>query len=385
MGYFIYIKKDSLMLDVTLVLLCAGSSQRFGKSVKKQWLRIENEPLWLFVTNRLVDFYRFKDVVIVSSSDEVNYMKNYTDYKIIEGGKTRQQSLKNAVNVVDTTYVLVTDVARSCLNKEMMLRVLGSKSKADCVVPFVKVADTVVLDRLAVERDDIKLIQTPQLSRVKVLKKALKNDIEFTDDSSAIASIGGKVVYVEGSSDAEKLTFSENLEKLKCLKKPSKDFFVGQGFDVHEFEDKRDMFLGGVKIDVPFGFKAHSDGDVLIHSLIDALLGAIGAGDIGELFPDSDNEYKNIDSTILLKKVVTFLHNVGFEVVNIDVTIIAQTPKLLEYKHKIREKLSNLLQIEKIRANIKATTTEKLGFVGRKEGVAVMSVAQVKYFNWLKK
>lgn len=373
------------MLDVTLVLLCAGSSQRFGKSVKKQWLRIENEPLWLFVTNRLVDFYRFKDVIIVSSSDEVNYMKNYTDYKIIEGGKTRQQSLKNAVNVVDTTYVLVTDVARSCLNKEMMLRVLGSKSKADCVVPFVKVADTVVLDRLAVERDDIKLIQTPQLSRVKVLKKALKNDIEFTDDSSAIASIGGKVVYVEGSSDAEKLTFSENLEKLKCLKKPSKDFFVGQGFDVHEFEDKRDMFLGGVKIDVPFGFKAHSDGDVLIHSLIDALLGAIGAGDIGELFPDSDNEYKNIDSTILLKKVVTFLHNVGFEVVNIDVTIIAQTPKLLEYKHKIREKLSNLLQIEKIRANIKATTTEKLGFVGRKEGVAVMSVAQVKYFNWLKK
>lgn len=144
------------------------------------------------------------------------------------------------------------------------------------------------------------------------------------------------------------------------------------------------MYLGGIQIDVEYGFKAHSDGDVLIHSLIDALLGACGAGDIGEFFPDTDEKYKNVDSKILLKDIIKFIYNVGYEIVNVDLTIIAQQPKINPYKLQIKSKIAELLNIEKQFVNIKATTAEKLGFIGRKEGVAVQSIATLKYYDWKK-
>lgn len=148
---------------------------------------------------------------------------------------------------------------------------------------------------------------------------------------------------------------------------------------------KTKMYLGGINIDVPYGFKAHSDGDVLIHSVIDALLGASGAGDIGEFFPDTDDEFKNIDSKILLQEIVKFIYNVGYEIVNVDLTIIAQQPKINPYKNEIKKTIASLLNLEKQFVNIKATTAEKLGFIGRKEGVAVQSIATLKYYDWTKK
>ena len=139
------------------------------------------------------------------------------------------------------------------------------------------------------------------------------------------------------------------------------------------------MILGGVEIKTDYGFKAHSDGDVVIHALIDALLGAAGYGDIGEFFPDTDEKYKNANSVELLKEVLNVLTYTGFEVVNADISIIAQKPKLKSYKTKIQRNLSNLL---KSPVNIKATTNEKMGFIGRGEGVAVMAVANLKFINW---
>jgi 2-C-methyl-D-erythritol 4-phosphate cytidylyltransferase/2-C-methyl-D-erythritol 2,4-cyclodiphosphate synthase len=144
------------------------------------------------------------------------------------------------------------------------------------------------------------------------------------------------------------------------------------------------MFLGGVNIDSSFGFKAHSDGDILIHSIIDALLGACGAGDIGEFFPDTDKKYKNADSKLLLKYIVEFINNVGFEIVNIDLTILAEVPKINPYKIQIKTTMAKLLNIPKYKINIKATTSEKMGFIGRKEGVAVLSTANLKYYDWTK-
>ena len=145
------------------------------------------------------------------------------------------------------------------------------------------------------------------------------------------------------------------------------------------------MFLGGIKLPYEYGFKAHSDGDVLIHSLIDALLGAAGAGDIGEFFPDTDDTYKGIDSKILLEKIVNFIYSVGYEIVNIDLTIIAQKPKINPFKNDIKSSISKLLNLPKQFINIKATTAEKLGFIGREEGVAVQSIANLKYYNWMEK
>jgi 2-C-methyl-D-erythritol 4-phosphate cytidylyltransferase/2-C-methyl-D-erythritol 2,4-cyclodiphosphate synthase len=289
----------------------------------------------------------------------------------------------NGLQNVTTDYVMVTDVARACIPEDVILDLIENKTQADCIVPVLSVSDTVVFKDDTINRDEVKLIQTPQLSNTEVLKNALNTDIEFTDDSSAIKSIGGTIKYIKGSPKSKKLTFGDELISLDCLKAPNNCCFNGTGFDIHPFENNKQMYLGGVKIEgLDYGFKAHSDGDVLIHSIIDAILGAAGAGDIGEFFPDTDEKYKGVDSKLLLKNIVTFIYNVGYEIVNIDVTIIAQQPKINPYKIQIKDTISKLLNIEKQFVNIKATTAEKLGFIGRKEGVAVQSSATLKYYDW---
>lgn len=370
------------MSKITLVLLAAGSSSRFGLGVKKQWLRIGSDPLWLFVANRYKSY--FKEIVIVGSMSEIGFMKQHADFKFVSGGNTRQESLKNAMTVVESEFVLVSDVARACVSSELLEKIISLAGESDCIVPYLSVNDTVVFEDKTVDRSKIKLIQTPQLSRAESLKKALDTTEEFTDESSAIVACGMKRSFVEGESGAHKLTTLADLQKLPCMFAPSQDSFTGTGFDVHAFDTAGEMFLGGVKIESEYGFKAHSDGDVAIHALIDALLGAAGMGDIGLLFPDSDDRYKGIDSKELLREVVSRVHGCGFVVVNADITVIAEHPRLSAYKDKIRHQLALLLQIAPQNTNVKATTTEKLGFVGRKEGVAVMATVNLKYFDWTK-
>jgi len=371
------------VLDVTLIVLCAGNSSRFEHKAKKQWLRIDDEPLWLYVTKRLNSFAKFDKIIVTSHANEVNYMKNFSDdFIYVTGGNTRQESIENSLKEVTTSHVMITDVARSCVPEEVINNLLKEKNNADCIVPILNVSDTVIYEEKTINRDNVKLIQTPQLSNTNTLKKALDTNIEFTDDSSAIKAIKGKIKYVQGSLNSKKLTFGDELKDITCLKEPSNNFFTGTGFDTHQFEDNRKMFLGGIHIPCDYGFKAHSDGDVLIHSVIDAILGAIGAGDIGEFFPDTDDKYKGIDSKVLLEEIITFMENVGYELINVDLTIIAQQPKINPHKFDIKSSLAKLLGIQKQFVNIKATTAEKMGFIGRAEGVAVQSIATVKYYNW---
>lgn len=374
------------MFDVTLIVLCAGNSSRFEHKTKKQWLRIKDEPLWLNVTKRLKTFSSFDKVIVASSEKELNYMKNFTDdFIFVKGGDTRQQSILNCLEFVKTKYVMISDVARACIPRSVIESLLTEKENADCIVPILNVTDTVIYENQTINRDNVKLIQTPQLSNTQILKTALNTKIEFTDESSAIKNINGTIKYVQGSIDSKKLTLGNELDDLPCLKEPSNNFFTGTGFDIHAFEENKEMYLGGIKLPYDYGFKAHSDGDVLIHSVIDALLGACGAGDIGEFFPDTDEKYKGIDSKILLEEIVTFVNNVGYEIVNIDLTIIAQKPKINPFKNDIKNSMAKLLGLEKQFINIKATTAEKLGFIGRAEGVAVQSIATLKYYNWKQK
>jgi 2-C-methyl-D-erythritol 4-phosphate cytidylyltransferase/2-C-methyl-D-erythritol 2,4-cyclodiphosphate synthase len=371
--------------DLSLIMLGAGSSSRFKMSAKKQWLRIDHTPLWLFATHNLTNNLTFRKIIIVCSPDEINYMKLFSkDFVFVKGGSNRTESLKNALDHVDTQKVLISDVARACIPTSMIERIIAAPSDADVVVPYLHVSDTVVYGNETVDRDKIKLIQTPQLSNTQALRSALKSDNNFTDESSAIRANGGKVTYVLGDKRANKVTFDDDLEILSQLEKPSHHTFVGNGYDVHQFEAGKPMWLGGIKIEDSRGFKAHSDGDVALHALIDALLGAVGAGDIGELFPDSELKYKNIDSKELLKKVILFVKNIGFELVNCDITIMAETPKLSAYKQTMRETIADILGVSLPHVNIKATTTEKLGFIGREEGVAVSATATLRYYDWKK-
>ncbi|WP_434581380.1 bifunctional 2-C-methyl-D-erythritol 4-phosphate cytidylyltransferase/2-C-methyl-D-erythritol 2,4-cyclodiphosphate synthase [Sulfurimonas sp. NW15] len=370
------------MSDLTLVLLSAGSSSRFDTSVKKQWLRIQHKPLWQFVADRFAHSGLFSKIIIVSSEEDIAFMQNYADYSFVKGGSSRQDSLQNALLHVKSEYVLVSDIARACISEDLLQRILAQKEEADCIVPFLPVTDTIVYENTTIDRDKVKKIQTPQLSRTKILQKALQTPTEFTDESSAIVAYGGTRTFVAGDEDACKITFTHDLNRLPCLEAPSSDILSGNGFDVHAFDEKGKMFLGGVEIDADYGFKAHSDGDVALHALIDALLGAAGMGDIGMLFPDNNSAYKGIDSKELLQTVVTKIYNYGFEIVNADITIAAQKPRLANYKDAMRKTIAEILKIDKARVNVKATTTEKLGFIGRSEGVGVIANANLKYFNW---
>jgi len=372
------------LADITLVLLGAGSSSRFDCDVKKQWLRIGHEPLWQYVARKCVETKLFSKIIITSSSDDIAFMKSYDSFTFVEGSTTRQSSLNNALAEVHSEYVLVSDIARACISEEFLKKIISKKGEADSIVPYLKVSDTIVYEDETIDRDKVKRVQTPQLSRTSVLKKALDTDAEFTDESSAIVAIGGTREFILGEDQAQKITFLKDLQALSCLSPASSDILSGTGFDVHAFDDNTKMYLGGVEIESDFGFKAHSDGDVAIHALIDALLGAAGMGDIGDSFPDSSNEFKDIDSKILLQRVVKKIRNLGFVIVNVDLTIAAQTPKIGKYKLQMRKTLAEILECESSRVNIKATTTEKLGFIGRGEGVGVIANANLKYFDWTK-
>ena len=373
--------KGATLLDISLIMLGAGNSSRFELPVKKQWLRIGSDPLWLFATKNLSNFYTFKEIIVVSK--ECKYMSKFApNYKFVDGGETRQDSLKNALELVNSEFVLVSDIARPCISSELFHKIIEAAAQADCVVPALKIADTAYLGENAIDREKVKLIQTPQLSRTALLKKALSSGEIYTDDSSAMRAIGASVWHILGDEMARKITFKEDLAKISALKAPENEVFVGSGFDVHEFEKGRQLVLCGEKIDYEFGLKAHSDGDVALHALTDAILGAAGLGDIGELFPDTDAKFKDISSIYLLQEAYKIVQSVGFVLTNADITIMAQKPKLSKLKSKMEANIAQALNLSRSRINVKATTTEGLGFVGRCEGIAVMASASLKFYNW---
>ncbi|WP_454990796.1 bifunctional 2-C-methyl-D-erythritol 4-phosphate cytidylyltransferase/2-C-methyl-D-erythritol 2,4-cyclodiphosphate synthase [Campylobacter rectus] len=376
------------MLDVTLIMLGAGSSSRFEMPVKKQWLRVGGDPLWLFAAKNLSSHYAFKEIIV--ASNEGKYMSKFApSYRFVKGGATRQESLKNALKLVQSEFVLVSDIARPMISAELFSRIMSGIQNADCVVPALKVPDTVYLGADVVDREQIKLIQTPQLSRTAMLKSALESGQIYTDDSSAITAVGGKIWYVQGDENARKITFKDDLSKICGLGAPSSEIYVGNGFDVHAFEEEKKegsfVTIGGEKIPFERNLKAHSDGDVAIHALIDAILGAAGLGDIGEHFPDTDDKFKGADSALLLKEAYNLVRSVGFELINADVTVIAEQPKLGKFKSAMEVNIANALNLTPSRINVKATTTEKLGFTGRGEGIAATASASLKIYDWTQK
>lgn len=375
---------------VSLIMMAAGESRRFSNTnlnlpkIKKQWLRVGTQPLWNIATSKLTSYFCFEQVFITACAQDFPYMSEISPYRVIQGGATRCQSLKNALQHIQTPLVLVSDVARWNTDKSVLLAMFEAlKDDVSCVVPYIKVSDTCFYQDSYLKREDIKCIQTPQLSRTEDLKKALKSTEDFSDESSAIHTLGKKISFVLGSHKMHKITYAKDIfSHLDSLTPPSQDVFTGSGIDIHEFEMGKKMILGGIDIESDFGFKAHSDGDVLLHALSDAILGAIGGGDIGQWFPDTDERYKNADSKLMLQEIYHFAQSVGFELINIDISILAQTPKLSPYKANMRKSLAQILKINQAHINIKATTTENLGFIGRKEGLCIQANVSMKLIDW---
>lgn len=422
--------------NMTLIIMSAGESTRFRQdsnndcAVKKQWIRVNGKPLWLFVADSLNARYKFQKVIITANALEVAYMKRFCDYEIVCGGNTRQKSLENALRCVDSEFVAVSDAARFGVDFEVLDRLFAvDLDTIDCVIPVLSVADTIFMEcesenfpslaegargwvksqnssesncdspkssanlvRKYLNRNAIKLVQTPQISRVSVLQKALKLG-DFSDESSAINALGGRIATIKGSKTLDKITHFEDLKRIlncchyerseesnaqKSQNPAQNDIFIGYGFDTHRFCKGDEVVLCGVKIPCEFRIEAHSDGDVALHALMDALLGAVGAGDIGEWFPPNDVKFKGADSLELLGQVVDFVRSVGFEIINVDLMILAEIPKITPHKDKMIAILSTALNLPKNRINIKATTMEKMGFIGRKEGICTKAVAGLK-------
>lgn len=381
------------MLGISLILLASGKSSRFELACKKQNLYIKNKPLWLYLAKEYEKLYHFKNIIIVCEEPKFYKFKE-ANYTYVKGGDERFESIQNALKHCDTEFVLITDVARAYVSKDVFSELLANAKDYDSVFPAIKIPDTVYNKNLKKyeNRDDLVLVQTPQISKLKALKEA--NLKGFSDESSAIFANGGSIKQIAGDELSFKLTTKNDIKKLKLLNlsTPSNDIFVGYGYDVHEFcssdvghglDDDNyndELVLAGVKLGKDYALKAHSDGDVLSHALIDALFGACSLADIGEAFPPNDSKYHNISSIELLKLAYEKCQNYGFELINADITICAEQPKLSIHKDEIKQNLITILNNTNI--NIKATTQEKLGFVGRKEGISVSAVVNMKLFDW---
>jgi len=407
--------------DISLILLAAGDSSRFELPVKKQWLRVGELPLWQYVAQNIARAHPFKKIIIAVNEEDMSYCKRLyacslasargenaecgtSEHKFqrkqggigcnvyergsanlkfyfAPGGANRQSSLKNALQLVESELVLVSDVARAQISPELISSLIRNLGGADCISPYLGVNDTTYLGERIVDREELRLIQTPQLSRTALLKKALEGSEIFPDDSAAIGSAGGRLEFIKGEAGALKITRASDLAALN-LKPCSRDIFCGTGYDVHALEKGASIVLGGVQIPCEFALIAHSDGDVAIHALIDAICGAAMLGDIGELFPDGDAKLKGADSKELLRKVMRRVRGYGYELVNADITIIAQRPKIGAYKAQMQEVLSEILNCARV--NVKATTTEGLGFTGRSEGIAAQAAVSLKFYDWQK-
>ena len=309
----------------------------------------------------------------------------------VTGGTTRQQSVLNGLSSLkaeDDDYILVHDAARCMTSAEVIRAVLDSCDSFGSGVPAVpavstmKYADADMNVARTVSRTDLFEIQTPQGFRYGELKHAYecaeKDLFSATDDASVMEHAGMKVHLVAGSRQNIKLTEKEDLKMINAfLQQGEPAYRVGTGYDVHRLVENRKLILCGVDIPHSYGLLGHSDADVGIHALMDALLGAAALGDIGKLFPDSKPEYKGISSLLLLKKVTELIYHAGYGIVNVDVTLVAQKPKIAPYIPEMIHCLSQAMSCHPSKISIKATTTENLGFEGREEGISAQAICMI--------
>ena len=365
------------------VILCGGSGTRMGVKGNKTLLQVDGVPAVVKCFQAFSGLVN--EIVLVTRAGEEEIFAaalleyGFSAHKIVPGGADRQASALCGLQALspDCEAVLIHDGARPFIKKETIANVLASIEKNGSGVAAVPARDTIkktdetglVLE--TPDRNTLWHAQTPQGFRLKDLLAAHeKAAARYTDDAALMEAAGYSVHLVMGGYDNIKLTSPEDLHMNASLLPR-----MGTGYDAHQLVENRELWLCGVKIPHEKGLLGHSDADVALHALMDALLGAAALGDIGKLFPDSAAQYKGISSMLLLNEVVRVLNEKDFSIGNVDVTIIAQAPKLAPYMDEMRKTVAQGLKIPLDRVSIKATTTEKMGFEGRTEGISAQAAA----------
>ena len=377
-------------MSFCLIILAGGNSSRFRSNVGKPYQKIGGKSLIEINLIKAQKFKQIKKIVLVYNKKDLKLIKllKLKNVKLVSGGKSRQQSTLNAlkflINRKGPSKVLIHDVARPNFSTKLLDSIMRNMKNYKSVVPKIHVQDAIkqIIDSskeeyiVSKKRNNLFLTQTPQafnLNEIYNLHK--KNADKYKDDDISLYIDLNRVKFIDGEKNNFKITDKSDLENLKKIYNSQQS--VGIGFDVHRLVPKRKLFLAGLKIKSKLGTLGHSDGDPVLHSVTDAILGACKMGDIGQMFSDKNKKFKNIRSTILLQQVIDIIKLKGYFINNIDINIITQTPKIKNIKNKMINNISKLCEISKNQINIKGKTTEKLGLIGKEKAIACETICSV--------
>ena len=375
-------------MTITAIIVAAGKGVRAGDGPPKQYRTISGVP----VLRRSVEVFQahpgISKVIVVINPDHADfYEKAVGDLELpspVAGGRTRQESVLNGLTSLEGDapgIVLIHDAARAFVSLGLIERVIDEVSNSGGgAIPSLPVCDTLKKGKdgiveETISRDGLFTVQTPQGFPYPEILNAHKkaSGKELTDDAAVAEAAGMKVALVAGAKENIKLTNPEDFAG-HCH-----DVRTGSGFDVHAFEDGDHVILCGVKIPHEKGLRGHSDADAGLHALTDAILGAIGEGDIGDHFPPSDDKWKDAPSDLFLRHAASLVEKAGGTITNVDVTLICEAPKIAPHRAAMQNRVAEILGLEAARVSIKATTTEQLGFTGRGEGLAAQATATVVF------
>ena len=365
-----------------VLIVAAGRGNRAPGDIPKQYRKINGE---MVLRKTLKCFSKFSSIVVVIHPDDKTLFNAATkglpqNIISVHGGDSRTQSVKAGLTALAKTspdYVLIHDAARPFLSQTVIQNVMLSLQTHQATAPALPIVDALkTLGGAAVDRDKIVRVQTPQGFDYKAITKAYDNIMatdSFADDIELAKHAGLPINMCKGDEDNIKLTYEHDF-----LQSNHMINITGSGYDVHQICAGKTLFLCGVEIDAGFSLKGHSDADVSLHALTDAILGAISEGDIGDHFPPSDDKWKNVNSSIFLKHAVNLLRQKNAILDHVDITLICEQPKIKPHRQTMRENLASLLGISLSRVSLKATTTEGLGFTGRGEGIVAQAVVSVR-------
>jgi 2-C-methyl-D-erythritol 4-phosphate cytidylyltransferase/2-C-methyl-D-erythritol 2,4-cyclodiphosphate synthase len=368
---------------VAAVIVAAGVGLRAGQPIPKQFALWRGKPVVRHSAEAFAAAGIGPIVVAIPDGAEAiasQALAGVPQVKLVTGGATRRQSVRLALEALaagEPAQVLIHDAARPILPLELIDRLLAALQETPGAIPVLPVVDSLAqtdgpLMGPPARREDLRRVQTPQAFRypdILAAHRSWSGTEEAGDDAQVARAAGLSVSLVEGDERLHKLTFASDFAQAAPAIR------VGTGYDVHRLVPGEELWLCGVKIDHDRGLSGHSDADVAIHALVDALLGAIGAGDIGSHFPPSDPQWKGASSDRFLTHAVGLTADAGYRIGNVDLTLICEAPKIGPHREAMRARLAELLRTDLSAVSVKATTTEKLGFTGRSEGIAAQAVA----------
>ena len=375
---------------IIVIIPAAGNSSRFGGSIPKQFLSLGDETVLEKSVNLFLEISYIREVIVAINLNE-NLVKSQSFYndarvRFVEGGNTRSESVFNALAAVDQSIeiVVIHDAARPWLRKshfEDLLSQLTNDQSVEGVFPVISATDSLRMregeDLMPVEREQFLHVQTPQIfyheSVRAAFNKLQKEGLHMSDESQVMEHAGFKLLAAPGDRSNIKITYTDDIANYA-----GRDLRIGRGIDFHQFQPGNGLTLGNVFIDCELSIVAHSDGDIILHAVSDALLGAAGLRDIGHYFPDSDPKNKNLSSLIIIEKSLDLLKDNGLWPRNIDFVVVCEQPKIGPYVNQIKKSLSAILKIEESFIGVKATTTEKMGVIGDGNGIAVYAIASLR-------